>query len=165
MKNDITSCPCGSGKAFAACCEPVILGTETAKTAEALMRARYSAYATQNVDFIMSTFEKQEKDNIDPQGTKSWSAESTWNGLSIIAVDKGGPADTEGTVEFEADYTRKGLREVHHETARFKKIDGAWLYTEGEIRTMTARREGRKVGRNEPCPCGSGKKYKQCCGR
>ncbi|RTZ73187.1 MAG: preprotein translocase subunit SecA [Gammaproteobacteria bacterium] len=26
-------------------------------------------------------------------------------------------------------------------------------------------REGRKVGRNEPCPCGSGKKYKQCCGR
>ncbi len=26
-------------------------------------------------------------------------------------------------------------------------------------------REGRKVGRNEPCPCGSGKKYKHCCGR
>jgi preprotein translocase subunit SecA len=26
-------------------------------------------------------------------------------------------------------------------------------------------REGRKVGRNEPCPCGSGKKYKQCHGR
>ncbi len=26
-------------------------------------------------------------------------------------------------------------------------------------------REGRKVGRNEPCPCGSGKKYKQCCGK
>ncbi len=29
----------------------------------------------------------------------------------------------------------------------------------------TVRREGRKVGRNEPCPCGSGKKYKRCCGR
>jgi len=26
-------------------------------------------------------------------------------------------------------------------------------------------REGRKVGRNEPCPCGSGKKYKQCHGK
>ncbi|MBT3966838.1 MAG: preprotein translocase subunit SecA, partial [Gammaproteobacteria bacterium] len=26
-------------------------------------------------------------------------------------------------------------------------------------------RDGRKVGRNEPCPCGSGKKYKQCCGK
>ena len=29
----------------------------------------------------------------------------------------------------------------------------------------TVVREGRKVGRNEPCPCGSGKKYKQCCGK
>ncbi|MBM3892238.1 MAG: hypothetical protein FJ388_24240, partial [Verrucomicrobia bacterium] len=26
------------------------------------------------------------------------------------------------------------------------------------------RRESRKVGRNEPCPCGSGKKFKHCCG-
>ena len=25
--------------------------------------------------------------------------------------------------------------------------------------------KGRKIGRNEPCPCGSGKKYKYCCGR
>jgi len=30
---------------------------------------------------------------------------------------------------------------------------------------QTVRREGRKIGRNEPCPCGSGKKYKKCCGR
>jgi len=28
----------------------------------------------------------------------------------------------------------------------------------------TVRRDSRKVGRNEPCPCGSGKKYKRCCG-
>ena len=26
-------------------------------------------------------------------------------------------------------------------------------------------RKGAKVGRNDPCPCGSGKKYKKCCGR
>jgi preprotein translocase subunit SecA len=26
------------------------------------------------------------------------------------------------------------------------------------------KRDGRKIGRNEPCPCGSGKKYKKCCG-
>jgi preprotein translocase subunit SecA len=29
----------------------------------------------------------------------------------------------------------------------------------------TVARTKRKVGRNEPCPCGSGKKYKRCCGR
>ncbi|MDD5581882.1 MAG: preprotein translocase subunit SecA [Candidatus Marinimicrobia bacterium] len=31
-------------------------------------------------------------------------------------------------------------------------------------KTQPIRREGRKIGRNEPCPCGSGKKYKHCCG-
>ena len=25
--------------------------------------------------------------------------------------------------------------------------------------------KGKKIGRNDPCPCGSGKKYKQCCGK
>ena len=34
-----------------------------------------------------------------------------------------------------------------------------------EGKVVTFKREGRKVGRNEPCPCGSGKKYKKCCGR
>ncbi len=31
--------------------------------------------------------------------------------------------------------------------------------------TKPIKRKGRKIGRNEPCPCGSGKKYKHCCGR
>jgi preprotein translocase subunit SecA len=29
---------------------------------------------------------------------------------------------------------------------------------------VTVKREGKKIGRNDPCPCGSGKKYKKCCG-
>ena len=37
-----------------------------------------------------------------------------------------------------------------------------WLAKRG---TQTIRREEPKVGRNDPCPCGSGKKYKQCCGQ
>jgi preprotein translocase subunit SecA len=35
----------------------------------------------------------------------------------------------------------------------------------GQSKPQTVVREGKKVGRNEPCPCGSGKKYKKCCGR
>ncbi len=38
------------------------------------------------------------------------------------------------------------------------------LYLE-QKKSGTVRREGKKVGRNDPCPCGSGKKYKYCCGR
>ena len=36
---------------------------------------------------------------------------------------------------------------------------------EGPEKPKTAQRKGKKVGRNAPCPCGSGKKYKKCCGR
>ena len=71
----------------------------------------------------------------------------------------------EGIVEFEATYTADGMRDVHHEIGGFRKIDGEWLYSEGMMRPTTVVREGRKIGRNEPCPCGSGKKYKQCCGK
>jgi len=35
----------------------------------------------------------------------------------------------------------------------------------GPPKTVTLQREGEKVGRNDPCPCGSGKKYKKCHGR
>lgn len=37
------------------------------------------------------------------------------------------------------------------------------LYKEQKLSTTVVK--GKKIGRNEPCPCGSGKKYKQCCGR
>jgi SEC-C motif-containing protein len=163
-------CPCGSGKEYGACCEPVIRKRLPAKTAEALMRARYSAYVAHEIDFIIDSCERYAGDpkkgnDIDYNATKSWSEESVWHGLKILATEKGGEADDEGIVEFEAVYTRKGLRDVHHETAEFKKADGAWIYSGGKIKAMTVVREGKKIGRNEPCPCGSGKKYKQCCGR
>ena len=106
-----------------------------------------------------------DKTDIDRKATQSWSEESTWYGLKILRTEKGGADDTEGLVEFQATYSRKGLRDVHHEIGLFKKIDGKWMYSNGSLKTTTIVREGRKIGRNEPCPCGSGKKYKACCGR
>ncbi|MDR0289456.1 MAG: SEC-C domain-containing protein, partial [Treponema sp.] len=86
-----------------------------------------------------------------------------WLGLKIVSVEKGGAADTEGTVEFEANYEQHGLKDVHHEKAKFKKENGEWLYDEGSVVPRTIVRSGPKTGRNDPCPCGSGKKYKHCC--
>lgn len=163
--NDL--CPCGSGKKYAECCEPIIKRTVKVPTAEALMRARYSSYVKQEIDFIVDSCEEgKEIAAIDKKATEDWAKNSTWHGLKIIRTEKGGENDTEGTVEFEATYTDKGgLRDVHHETGYFRKINGEWLYTAGSIKTMTVVREQAKVGRNDPCPCGSGKKYKKCCGR
>jgi SEC-C motif-containing protein len=159
------ACPCGSGRLYTECCEPYITGKAKAPSAEALMRSRYSAYAEHAVDYIINTCAHRGKNDIDYKSTKDWSEQSTWLGLKIIATEKGGPADTGGTVEFEAVYERDGLKDVHHELARFKKENGEWLYDDGTVAPRTVTRASPKVGRNDPCPCGSGRKYKHCCGR
>lgn len=158
------SCPCGSGRAYEECCGPYIAGKAKPSTAEALMRSRYSAYAKKAIDYIVDSCLKDEEHGIDIDATKRWSEKSTWLGLKIVSCEKGGAGDEEGVVEFKASYVLDGLRENHHEKAAFVKRDGAWLYADGEIIPETVVREGPKVGRNDPCPCGSGKKYKKCCG-
>jgi SEC-C motif-containing protein len=158
-------CPCGSGLPYEECCGPYITGTENPPTAEALMRSRYSAYAVHAVDYIINTCTSNGKTDIDRRETAAWSEESNWLGLKIISVEKGGPEDTEGTVEFEAAYQRKGLKDVHRETGFFKKTGDRWFYESGSVAPQTIVRSSPKVGRNDPCPCGSGKKYKHCHGR
>ena len=161
MKN----CPCGSGRDYSDCCLPYINGTAKPPTAEALMRSRYTAYAEHEVPYIINTCVHRGKNDIDEKSTREWSENSTWLGLKIINTEKGGVNDSEGSVEFEADYELDGLKEVHHELAKFKKDNGDWLYEEGHVTPKTIVRTSPKVGRNDPCPCGSGKKYKFCCGR
>ena len=158
-------CPCGSGRGYSECCEPYISGQAKAPTAEALMRSRYSAYAVHAIDYIIDTCIKDDEHGIDVKQTRDWSEKSEWLGLKIISTSKGGPGDSEGTVEFEASYKSNGLKDTYHETATFKKVNNTWLYDNGKIVPKTITREGPKTGRNEPCPCGSGRKYKHCCGK
>ncbi len=166
MSDTIDMCPCGSGKKYDECCGPFIKGSAKPQTAEALMRARYSAYVVHDVDFIINTCERSEEiAEIDRKATEDWSRNSTWQGLKILRTEKGTASDEEGVVEFEATYSQKGIRDVHHEIAAFKKINGEWLYNTGMVKPTTVVRESKKVGRNEPCPCGSGKKFKNCCGK
>jgi len=50
---------------------------------------------------------------------------------------------------------------MEQEQQRLRQLGGS----ETEHAAKPVRREGDKVGRNAPCPCGSGKKYKRCCGK
>lgn len=156
------SCPCGSGKSYAACCEPIIKGTSPATSAEALMRSRYTAYVKGAVQHIIDSCVKDE--NIDETATREWSQKAEWQGLTIIRTERGTASDNDGLVEFVARYVMDGMKDEHHETASFIKKDNTWLYESGQIKTTTVKRAAPKTGRNEPCPCGSGKKFKQCCG-
>jgi len=165
----VKKCPCGSGRLYAECCEPLISGRLNAQTAEALMRSRYTAYAEHAIDYIINTCVHKGKDDIDYKSTREWSEQSVWLGLKILSLEKGGIAETEGIVEFEANYERDGFRDIHHEKAKFKRENsnpaGNWLYEEGHIIPRTIIRSSPKTGRNDPCPCGSGKKYKHCCNK
>jgi len=159
-------CPCGSGLNYSGCCEPIIKGKAKAPTAEALMRARYSAYVKHEIAFIGSSCIRKEGENdIDMEETRKWSEESEWLGLKIHGTTKGASSDSEGVVDFSAFYARNGLRDEHRESAAFKKVDGAWMYSDGSLAATTIVRSSPKVGRNDPCSCGSGKKFKHCCGK
>lgn len=158
----MTICPCGSGAAFAECCEPIIQKTKPADSPEQLMRARYSAYATANIDFLHDSLLPEVRGDFDREGTKGWASGSEWRGLEIVHTEAG---DTEGTVEFIATFTQQGNEVRHHEVSRFRKANGTWYLVDGKtVAPKPFRREEPKVGRNDPCPCGSGKKYKKCCG-
>jgi len=159
-------CHCGSGKPFEACCGPYISGAAVAPTAEALMRSRYSAYAAGAIDYLGDTLHPDYKADWDRDATERWASQSEWTGLEIHGTEGGGENDDEGFVEFAASFKEKGEPKVHVERSRFLKHEGRWYYADGLTpKPATQRNEGPKVGRNDPCPCGSGKKYKKCCGR
>ena len=158
-------CPCGSGKDYDACCKPLIDGEQPAETAEALMRSRYTAHAKQAYDYLFETTLPDSREEGDRKGTEAWSRKLEWQGLEVRAVEKGAAEDTEGTVEFVARYRKNGKAFDHHEVATFTKLDDRWYFKDGQPPAQEqVVRQGPKVGRNDSCPCGSGKKYKKCCG-
>lgn len=156
-------CYCGKPLEFEKCCSPYLKGLKKPSTAEDLMRARYSAYVTGEIDFIKSTHNPDHMDGMDVEATRRWSRESEWLGLEILGTIEGGLNDSKGSVEFKASYSHDGLTNVHHEISGFIKVEGKWYFDEGKLIPSTVVRDGVKVGRNDPCPCGSGKKYKKCC--
>ena len=165
MKND-ELCPCASGKAFGECCGPILSGARKAATAVELMRARYSAYAVGNVEFLFESSGPEVRGEFDEKTTREWSKSATWQGLEVVGTEKGGPEDEDGFVSFVAHYSANGQSCEHREQSYFKKIDGEWRFIDGEIeKNKPFHREKPKIGRNDPCPCGSGKKYKKCCGK
>ena len=158
----MTDCPCGSGQTLDSCCGRYLSGDVPAPTAEALMRSRYSAFATSNVDYLEQTLLPETRHDFDRAHVTEWARTSQWASLQVKSTEGGGTDDTEGFVEFVARFTLSGKEHVHHETGRFTKRDGRWWYLDG---TMGPRpRTVVKIGRNDPCSCGSGKKYKKCCG-
>ncbi len=159
-------CPCGSAKPYADCCQPLISGKERAATAEQVMRSRYTAYVKKEMDWLRESLHPDQRAGYDDAGSRAWAECAEWHGITIQTTAKGGPDDQDGTVEFTVSFTENGVKQEHHELSTFRKTGGTWYFTEGKVLPPpTVVRQGPKAGRNDPCPCGSGKKFKKCCGK
>ena len=159
-------CPCGSQQSFEKCCKPYIQDKKPAPTAEALMRSRYTAYTLANIDYIVNTHDISTRQDIDVDAIRKWARDAEWLQLEILDVTNGLEGQAEGIVEFKASYKMNGEICVLHEISQFANKQGKWFYVDGKLPAVKQfKRDSVKIGRNDPCSCGSGVKYKKCCGK
>ncbi|MHA6695363.1 YchJ family protein [Homoserinimonas sp. A520] len=120
-------CPCLSGSPYDECCGPFHAGVAAAPTAERLMRSRYSAYAVGDVSYLLRTWHPATR----PSELTMLDSELRWYRLDILSTSGGGMLDTDGTVEFRAHYKAADAAGSQHETSRFVRHSGAWVYVDG----------------------------------
>jgi SEC-C motif-containing protein len=125
------------------------------------MRSRYTAYVLRRADYLLATWDPATR----PDALNLESDRTEWIGLRILGCVAGGPSDSEGRVRFVASFRQRGTEHELREDSRFRREDGRWLYVDGDTATRGVPAvAAAKTDRNAPCPCGSGRKYKRCCG-
>ena len=125
------------------------------------MRSRYTAYTRGDIHYLERTLAPESRGDFDRASAQAWAEQAEWLGLEILSTKAGMPGDNSGVVEFVATYRQAGQTIAHREVSQFRRdADGAWFFVRGAVKTSSI----AKVGRNDPCPCGSGKKFKKCCG-
>lgn len=127
-------CYCCSGIAFDDCCKPFIDGLCAPITAEALMRSRYTAYATLAVDYIIQTTHASTRKQYSAKSIREWAESSTWLKLEIVNTIEGSERDSTGKVEFKAYFKDAGgMNHVHHEFSNFVKENDRWFFVTGIV--------------------------------
>lgn len=161
-----TTCPCESHKSFLGipCCEEIITGKRKAKSAKELLRARYTAFTTCAMAFIVATTHPRVREEFDEPSNRKWAETSTFTRLELLDTISDG--EFAEYVTFEAHFTQKNQRDIHRERARFERLDGEWFFVSSEtLKPQTIQYDAPKPRRNQQCPCGSNRKYKRCCSR
>jgi SEC-C motif-containing protein len=145
------TCPCGSGIALDDCCGKWHQG-QPAPSAERLMRSRYSAYTLGLIDYLVATTLPAQQAALDRDSMRAWSLGSTWLGLEVEGSEL---IDTHAFVTFTARWHDSDGEHRHRERSAFVQQAGRWYFIDPTVPL--------KAGRNDPCPCGSGQKFKKCC--
>ncbi len=193
MSIPVQTCPCqinpapdftSSALAYKDCCQPyhegLVSSDETVKTdkrygttadsAEHLMRTRYSAFVLVIPEYIVKTTLPAQQSLLDIKAIEAWAKETDWAGLQIVAhTPKIGKRHAQ--VEFKAyfnspDSTADNLQ-AHHELSAFARVADKtadkkcehyenWYFLDPTV--------AMSVAQKQPCICGSGEKFKRCCG-
>ncbi len=158
--NPINTCLCGSNITYGECCQPFHTAQKIPTTAEALMRSRYTAYALRDGAYLQATWDITKR----PESIDFSRETINWLRLEITETKKGGIKDSKGQVTFKAFYSQDNEEYVMNEISRFTKQGGRWFYLDGIIKSISNVGLQTNTGKNAPCACGSGKKFKRCCG-
>jgi SEC-C motif-containing protein len=130
-------CPCGSGKPFAECCEPHLTMKVKPKSARAMVRARYCAYALgagNHREFLLGTWHRATPQQITLADLTNDGMQ--WTGLDIVKAEQKGDR---AIVEFKAGFVGSdGKPQVHHEVSLFERVGGVWLYLDGKVSNSPA---------------------------
>lgn len=150
-------CPCGSNKKKEYCCGKYLEGKELPASAEQLMRSRYTAFYSGNINYIIATLHPDKRQPTDRTELAKTIASTQWLNLTIVATNQGKIRDRSGTVEFVAAFRdTTGKARQLHEKSRFTKQEGKWFYLDGDILPDYI------PPNNAKCWCGSNKKYQKC---
>jgi len=147
-------CPCSSGKLLEQCCGHYHRGA-CAPSAEALMRSRYSAYVLGLIDYLVATTLPTQQAGLDRQAMAAWSLSSSWLGLEVEGAEVFGGQPEHAWVTFTARWHDDSGEHSHRERSAFVANQGSWYFIDPTVEL--------KTGRNDPCPCASGQKFKKCC--
>ena len=148
-----SACPCQSNKSYEDCCGRFHTHTQFPETAEQLMRSRYAAYVLKNVSYIVETTVPSQQALLNVQAIQTWAENTQWLGLQILKTET--LSKLQSAVEFNAAFQGEEGEQSHHERSIFVKIDERWYFVDPTVPLPAMK---------QPCVCGSGKKFKHCCG-
>ena len=170
MSISIQTCPCqitptsdtvSTLLAYSDCCQPYHDDMKKADTAERLMRTRYSAFVLVKPEYIIKTTLPAQQALLDIKAIEVWAKENDWAGLKIVKhTPKIGKNHAQ--VEFKAYFNTPDGLQAHHELSVFVKIknkaanNANWYFLDPTV--------SMSVTQKQPCICGSGEKFKRCCG-
>lgn len=149
------SCPCGSAQDYDECCEPLHAFAKLPKTAEQLMRSRFVSFYLKKVDYIIATTTPAQQDLLDKSALQAWADTMNWTHLAVISHNTVGKRHAQ--VHFKAYFDNGQGEQVHDERSAFVKVGERWYFLDPTLPVSLTNKQ--------PCLCGSGDKFKACCGR